>query len=301
MRILHVIDPAFPGGGATTLRQLAAPLRRIRSVEQRVVLLGHRGHARLARRCGVRPHGTVPVPAGRPLLAARALRRVIDAWEAEEGAFDVLQGWTLGSAVALGAAAAGRRILAWSATGPVSEPGLAAVRRAARRNPVPMLTADPAARDGFVDAGFAPEHLSVLPPGVDPDELDPGDRTALRTRGAGGRDGSGSLSIAPLGPVTCALSFDVAWSSRRSTGLSPCSRPLRSRHPTTRACRARPRDVASSHDVLLHDHGFDRHRRIGDRGVGRAGARGDVGRPAFAGCSFDTRRSVQELGVAEVE
>jgi glycosyltransferase involved in cell wall biosynthesis len=182
MRILHVIDPAFPGGGGTTLRQLAAPLHRIRSVEQRVIILGHRGHARLARRCGVRPDGVVPVPAGRPLLAARALGHVISAWEAEEGAFDILQGWTLGAAVALGAAKPGRRILAWSAIGPVSEPGLAALRRATRRNPVPILAADPTARDAFVDAGFDPAHLSVLPPGVDPSEIDHDRRELLRSR-----------------------------------------------------------------------------------------------------------------------
>jgi glycosyltransferase involved in cell wall biosynthesis len=181
MRILHVIDPAFPGGGATTLRQLAAPLQRIPSVEQRVLVLGHRGHARLARRCGVPVDGVVPVPGGHPLFAARSLRRVIDAWEAELGPFDAFQGWTLGSAVALGMAVPGRRVLAWSAVGPVSEPGLAAVRAATRRRPLPILTADPAVRDAFADAGFEADHLSVLPPGIDPEQIDASRREAVRS------------------------------------------------------------------------------------------------------------------------
>ena len=205
MRILHVIDPAFPGGGATTLRQLAAPRRRITSVEQRVLVLGHRGHARLARRCGVPVDGVVPVPGGHPLFAARSLRRVIDAWEADLGPFDAFQGWTLGSAVALGMAVPGRRVLAWSAVGPVSEPGLAALRAATHRRPLPILTADPAVRDAFVDAGFEPEHLSVLPPGIDPEQIDGDHRRALRS----------SWGVAEDELLVAAMAEPLSWADAR--------------------------------------------------------------------------------------
>ena len=205
MRILHVIDPAFPGGGATTLRQLAAPRRRITSVEQRVLVLGHRGHARLARRCGVPVDGVVPVPGGHPLFAARSLRRVIDAWEADLWPFDAFQGWTLGSAVALGMAVPGRRVLAWSAVGPVSEPGLAALRAATHRRPLPILTADPAVRDAFVDAGFEPEHLSVLPPGIDPEQIDGDHRRALRS----------SWGVAEDELLVAAMAEPLSWADAR--------------------------------------------------------------------------------------
>lgn len=182
MRILHVVDPAFPGGGGCTLRQLSGPLARIRSAEQRTVVLGTRAHAALATRCDVPVDGVVPVPAGRPLFAARALRRLIHTWERTDGPFDIFQGWSLGAAVALGAAAPGRRMVAWASVGPVSEPGLSLLRRATRRNPVPILAGDPRVLAAFARAGFDRSHLSVLPAAVDPDAIDPGRRNAIRGR-----------------------------------------------------------------------------------------------------------------------
>ncbi|MFK7959320.1 MAG: glycosyltransferase family 4 protein [Phycisphaerales bacterium] len=205
LRILHVIDPGAAGGGGIALRQLAGPLRRISSVDQRTVILGGRRHARLARRCGVVPDGLVPTTIGLAISAGRPLRRLIEAWERTDGPFDLFHGWTLGSAMALAAAVPGRRILASASIGPVSEPGLIALRRAADRHPVPMLVPSRSVRREYIAAGFPAEHVSVLPPGVDPELVDPDARNRLRHRWNVGR---GTVVVGLLGSP-------MAWADAR--------------------------------------------------------------------------------------
>src|SRR5262245_54529832 len=108
MRILHLIDPASPGGGACTLRLLAEPLTRLPDSVQDVVVIGTAAHVELARRCGVEPLGAINAPARLTCLAVRPLRELIAIRELTVGHYDLVHAWTA-PAAALAAVAAPRR------------------------------------------------------------------------------------------------------------------------------------------------------------------------------------------------
>ena len=76
MRVLHIIDPGSPGGGACTLQLLSEPLTRLTSVDQDVLLIGTGWHADLARRCGVEPTGRITAPRYGPRMAPRRIAAI---------------------------------------------------------------------------------------------------------------------------------------------------------------------------------------------------------------------------------
>ena len=62
MKVLHLIDPGSPGGGACTLQLLAEAVDRLRSVDSDVLVIGNRAHRDLAYRCGVPVTGVLSPP-----------------------------------------------------------------------------------------------------------------------------------------------------------------------------------------------------------------------------------------------
>ncbi len=72
MRILHLIDPAAPGGGPCTLKLLAETLTRVAGRHD-VLIAGTTDHIALARRCGLAPLGRIRAPLNRPTLARAAI------------------------------------------------------------------------------------------------------------------------------------------------------------------------------------------------------------------------------------
>jgi glycosyltransferase involved in cell wall biosynthesis len=181
MRVLHLIDPGSPGGGACTLRLLAEPLARLRSVAQDVFVVGTRAHADLARRCGVRVTGVIPAPINQPALARRALRRAVRHRE-RSGPYDVIHAWTLASAGLAEVAAPDRARVTTLTVGPVT--GLASqVPLMMLRDPAtPVLVTSTAVEREYRSIGLRTERLTVMPPGVNPEAVTPTDRAELRRR-----------------------------------------------------------------------------------------------------------------------
>jgi glycosyltransferase involved in cell wall biosynthesis len=174
VRILHLIDPASPGGGPGTLRLAAEALSRVTTAAHDVLIVGATRHRELARRCGLGTRGRLGAPLNRPELARRGLRSFLRAWEPVRGRYDLVHAWTL-SAAGLGVLGAARRpVLATTVAGPVSWP----LRR--RLRSVPVLAATAALRRQLEAAGWDAGLLSVLPPGVGRDAIDGNRRALLR-------------------------------------------------------------------------------------------------------------------------
>jgi glycosyltransferase involved in cell wall biosynthesis len=182
VRVLHLIDPASPGGGACTLRLLAEPLQRLRSIDQDVIVLGGRRHVDLARRCGVEPIGMITPPARLPVLSHRALRGVLDVREGSAGRYDVIHAWTLPSAMLATAAAPDHRRVATLTVGPVS--GLAAriMTNLLEHHPMPLLAASSAVEQEYRSLGIDEQRLAVLPPATNPQSAWSTPRETLRRR-----------------------------------------------------------------------------------------------------------------------
>jgi len=176
VRILHLIDPASPGGGPGTLRLAAEALSRSAIAAHDVLIVGNSRHRDLARRCGLETRGRLGAPLNRPLLARGGLRSFLRACESVNGRYDLLHAWTL-SAAGLGVRGAGQRpLLATAIDGLVSRPLLRRVQS------VPVLAAtDPVRRD-LEAVGWDPGLLSLLPPGVDRKAIGLEQRALLRER-----------------------------------------------------------------------------------------------------------------------
>jgi len=173
VRILHLIDPASPGGGPGTLRLVAEALARTVGADHDVLIVGNSRHLRLARRCGLKARGRLGAPLNRPSLARSGLRSYLAASEAVGRGYDLLHAWTL-SAAGLGIReAAGRPLLATAVAGPVSRPLLRRVLS------VPVLATTAAVRGDLEAAGWA---SGLLSPGVDREAIDPQQRVLLRER-----------------------------------------------------------------------------------------------------------------------
>jgi glycosyltransferase involved in cell wall biosynthesis len=208
VRILHLIDPHSPGGGACTLRLLAEPLQRLRSLEQDVIVIGSRWHADLARRCGVEPIGQLAPPASQPALARRALARAIRAREAALGPYDVIHAWTASTAALAVMAAPNRRRLATLAVGPLTGPAAQLFLFLTEQHHVPSLAASSAVYREYRSLGVDRRSISVLPPAVNPESSPGEDRAALRRRW--GIDDSVSSTF-----VVGLLSEPVNWADAR--------------------------------------------------------------------------------------
>ncbi|MCP3905395.1 MAG: glycosyltransferase [Planctomycetes bacterium] len=182
MRVLHLVDPGSPGGGACTLRLMAEPMTRLRSIEQDVIVIGHRGHVELAVRCGVRPVGAIAPTLGLSLSAQRALRRAIAERERRQGRYDVIHAWTLSSAALARTAAPGRALMATAMVGPTTEPAAHGQIALLRRRPAPVLAGSGFVREEFREMGLDGGVVSVLPPAVTTRDVDERQRATLRQR-----------------------------------------------------------------------------------------------------------------------
>ena len=164
MRILHLIDPAAPGGGPCTLKLLAETLTRVAGRHD-VLIVGTTDHIALARRCGLAPLGRIRAPLNRPTLARAAIARVLRHREDRGGQYDLIHAWTTSAAAAAVRVTPRRPVLASAAAG--SRIMGRDLRLIARRG-VPVLAATTDTRDGLLEAGYRPDLVTVVPPAVDP-------------------------------------------------------------------------------------------------------------------------------------
>jgi len=187
MRVLHVIDPASPGGGACTLQLLSEPLHRLRSVEQDIVLIGTARHESLARACGVTPSGRLAAPLNQPILAGLvgdSFRRLVRTYEHSRGAYDVIHAWTARSTLLTALVAPDRPRLSTLAVGPVNGIMTQALGAALRRRPAALLATSVAVKRDYVAMGVDEEQIEVLRPAVHPEAVEASvtERDALRVR-----------------------------------------------------------------------------------------------------------------------
>lgn len=164
MRILHLIDPAGPGGGACTLRLLAETLSRVDGRHD-VLIVGTAGHLDLARRCGLTPLGRVGAALNRPAFARSAIRRVIRHRERTGGRYCLIHAWTTRSGAAATLVTRRHPILVTADAGSLTTGG--ELRMLARRG-VPVLAATPATRTLMLASGYPSDMVTMLPPAVDP-------------------------------------------------------------------------------------------------------------------------------------
>jgi glycosyltransferase involved in cell wall biosynthesis len=184
VRILHLIDPASPGGGPGTLRLVAGVLGRTAGADHDVLIVGNSRHLAMARRCGLKPLGCIAAPLNRPALGRSGLRSFLRAWEPVSGAYDLLHAWTLPAADLAVLAARRRPVLASAMVEParLGGPLEAWCLRRLRRRQVPVLAATAAVRSRLETAGWDRGLLSLLPPAVDVEAIGLEQRALLRER-----------------------------------------------------------------------------------------------------------------------
>ncbi len=171
MHVLHLIDPGSPGGGACTLRLMAAPVERLTSVRHHVLVVGAQRHLDLAARCGVEADGVLPAPARIPLFGYRSLRRVIAAYEAAYGPIDLIHAWTARTAMLAIAAAPHIPRVATLAIGPVNGMLMHALAAMLEYHPTPLLASSSAVAREYETMGVDRDHLAVLRPAVNPERI----------------------------------------------------------------------------------------------------------------------------------
>ncbi len=176
MRILHLVDPAAPGGGPCTLKLVAETLARVGGRHD-VLIAGTSEHVALARRCGLTPLGRIRAPLNRPTLARSAIGRVLRHRERWGGRFDVIHGWTPSAAAAAVLATRRHPILATAAAG--CRTAGVDLGMIARRG-VPVLAATPATAARLLAGGYPPQLVTVLRPAVDPASVSMEHRRLLR-------------------------------------------------------------------------------------------------------------------------
>ncbi len=176
MRILHLIDPAAPGGGPCTLKLLAETLTRVGGRHD-VLIVGTTDHLALARRCGLKPLGRIRAALNRPGLARAAIRRVLLHRERHGGRYDLIHGWTLSAAASVVRMKPKHPVLASAAAG--SRTSGRDLRLIAGRG-VPVLAATTATRDRLLGSAYPRDLVTVLPPAVDPASVAMEQRRLLR-------------------------------------------------------------------------------------------------------------------------
>ena len=185
MRVLHLIDPGSPGGGACTLQLLAEPLSRLNSVRQDVLIIGHERHEQLARECGVEPTGRLTAPFNQPALAGFAgatLKHYIRVSEEARGQYDLIHTWTSRSTLLAAMAAPNRKRVATLAVGPVNSFVMQLLGAVLEYRPCPLLATSKSVRRDYIAMGLDAEMIDVLQPAVHPEAVELTDRATLRTR-----------------------------------------------------------------------------------------------------------------------
>lgn len=170
LRVLHVDSAREWRGGQNQVRLLAKELRRRPGVEQAVAA---RGGSRLADEVRALSVDVAPLPWG-PALDPRAVvglaRLCPDRDVVHAHGSHALQAALL----ALAASGAPARLVAARRT------DLALRSAAVWRRADLVLAVSDAARRTLIGSGLSPGRVRVVPDGVDPDELDPASRGALR-------------------------------------------------------------------------------------------------------------------------
>ena len=178
LSILHLVDPASPGGGAFTLRMIADLIDRDQSANHRVLILGNQTHVILAERCGLRPVGAICAPRG-VRLAERSLRQ----WLHAAGRVDIIHAWTIASAVVGRAACHGLRAVAFTASiGPIrSVPTIRWLTQVADGG-VRMMVMSASIQQEYAALGLSSCDMKVVPPSIDPHLIDTSNRAQLRAK-----------------------------------------------------------------------------------------------------------------------
>jgi hypothetical protein len=182
LRILHVVDPGSPGGGACTLKLMTGPVDRLTSASHEVALLGTRSHVNLARRCGLEPSVFIPLCEPLPFTARTTLRRAIEHLEQRSGSFDIIHTWTARSAWLASLAAPGHRRLGTLTVGPVSNVMTRLMKMTLDRHPMPLLASSEAVQREYRSLMLPIRQTTLLPPAVPHDAAEVESRPALRER-----------------------------------------------------------------------------------------------------------------------
>jgi hypothetical protein len=184
MRVLHVIDPHSPGGGACTLRLLSDFIAATEHWEHVVAIAGHADHVALARRCGVSAIGSVPrigaSLASRP--AAQALRSILNVYERAHGQFDLIQAWTIWSAAMARRATSRTPVLAMIQVGPCDDAECRALRECAFSGGTLIAATSSSAASDCLGAGIPGAHVLTLSAGVNVQRAAQRSRAAIRRR-----------------------------------------------------------------------------------------------------------------------
>jgi hypothetical protein len=171
VNVLHLVDPGEAGGGALTLRFLA-DLCLARHANDAVIVFGHREHARLAQRCGVRVDGLMAFPRTARLRVPRALAALVSAMEGAHGRFDLVHAWSARTGGICARLLPDRPSVVSAMVGPqrqslverVAWAHAASVSRAAPRR---VLAANESVAGELLLAGADPGALLIVEPGVD--------------------------------------------------------------------------------------------------------------------------------------
>ncbi len=182
MRVLHLIDPGSPGGGAATLHLLEEVTARLRSVKHDVLILGHRAHRELAERCGVRTIGELSSPQFFPKSGRRALGSLLRVRAAAGIRDDLIHTWTARATLLAAVTAPETRRLATLFVGPVSNFETRLLTAALEKHPAPILNPVPAVQHEYHSLGLPRRLLSLLPPGVNPEAVEFASRETVRER-----------------------------------------------------------------------------------------------------------------------
>lgn len=209
MRVLHLIDPSSPGGGACTLRLLADVCEHLSSIEHDVLVLGNGHHQRLAERCGLDTPGLLPMPRSVPVAGRRALARYLSIADSARGPFDLIHTWTARSALVATMAASDRPRIGTLSVGPVSGLSMHLLATLIDEHPMPMLATSTAVREEFWSLGLKRQQVSVLPPAVNSGLIDDRTRDDLR----------GRWEVGPDTFVIGLLSEPVSWADAMTAGV----------------------------------------------------------------------------------
>lgn len=181
-KALHLIDPGSPGGGACSLSLLAAVQSRIGSIEHDVLILGSRRHVDLAKRCGVKPSGSLSAPLHVPGFGRRAVARYVHERERVRGTYDIIHAWTPRAATIATLAAPNHRRLATFSVGPLSGAHAQLFQMLMDQRPMPVLVSSTGVLREYRSTGIDRRQLSLLPPGVAVESEESASREALRKR-----------------------------------------------------------------------------------------------------------------------
>jgi len=252
LRILHVIEPARPGVGATGLRLLHDVMAGSADHEHRVVVLGNRDDCLLAGRCGVQPQGAIAVSSLWPTSAGRRLRHLLRIIPA-----DVIHAWGFRPALVVAAAARRQPRVNTFLTPAEFEGSRFHFRWFARQPATRIMCGTLETMQVLTRKGFAPEHVQTLMPAIDALESLFMSRAEVRDRWR--REHDVPLDAMVIGlPSDSPSSVDVHVVANAVARMNLSGRPtyLVCHHAGRRRLYSRRflRQLQLSHSLVLDDH-----------------------------------------------